>query len=142
MTFHLLNHSLPSKWVNGYKLTVFTTQTHKNRRWQQGSLTGIFCCNYNQVHYLSQEKMMQALYLEIKNLIISTLNLDELSPEDIETEAPLFGDGLGLDSIDALELGLAVKNEYGIVLSAESEEMRQHFFSVATLASFIAAQRA
>lgn len=53
-----------------------------------------------------------------------------------------FGDGLGLDSIDALELGLAVKNEYGVVLSAESEEMRQHFFSVATLASFIAAQRA
>lgn len=52
---------------------------------------------------------MQALYLEIKNLIISTLNLDELTPDDIETDAPLFGDGLGLDSIDALELGLAVK---------------------------------
>ena len=80
---------------------------------------------------------MQALYLEIKNLIISTLNLDELTPDDIETDAPLFGDGLGLDSIDALELGLAVKNEYGVVLSAESEEMRQHFFSVATLASFM-----
>ena len=85
---------------------------------------------------------MQALYLEITNLIISTLNLEELTPDDIDTDAPLFGDGLGLDSIDALELGLAVKNEYGIVLSAESEEMRQHFFSVATLASFIAAQRA
>lgn len=86
---------------------------------------------------------MQALYLEIKNLIISTLNLDDLTPDDIDINAPLlFGDGLGLDSIDALELGLAVKNEYGIVLSAESEEMRQHFFSVATLASFIAAQRA
>lgn len=84
---------------------------------------------------------MQALYLEIKNLIISTLNLDDLTPDDIDINAPLFGDGLGLDSIDALELGLAVKNEYGIVLSAESEEMRQHFFSVATLASFIAAQR-
>ncbi|ELD0417666.1 acyl carrier protein [Escherichia coli] len=85
---------------------------------------------------------MQALYLEIKNLIISTLNLDELTPDDIDINAPLFGDGLGLDSIDALELGLSVKNEYGVVLSAESEEMRQHFFSVATLASFIAAQRA
>lgn len=80
---------------------------------------------------------MQALYLEIKNLIISTLNLDDLTPDDIDINAPLFGDGLGLDSIDALELGLAVKNEYGIVLSAESEEMRQHFFSVATLASFM-----
>ena len=83
---------------------------------------------------------MQALYLEIKNLIISTLNLEELTPEDIETDAPLFGDGL--DSIDALELGLAVKNQYGVVLSAESDEMRQHFYSVATLAAFIHQQRA
>lgn len=85
---------------------------------------------------------MQALYQEIKHLIITTLNLDELSADDIDTEAALFGDGLGLDSIDALELGLAVKNQYGVGLSAESEEMRQHFFSVATLASFIHAQRA
>lgn len=85
---------------------------------------------------------MQALYLEIKKLIINTLNLEELSPDDIETDAALFGDGLGLDSIDALELGLAIKNRYGVVLSAESEEMRQHFYSVATLASFIHTQRA
>ena len=70
---------------------------------------------------------MQALYLEIKNLIINTLNLDELSVDDIETEAALFGDGLGLDSIDALELGLAVKNKYEVEMSAEREEMRQHF---------------
>ena len=60
---------------------------------------------------------MEALYLEIKNLIISTLNLDELSADDIDTDAALFGDGLGLDSIDALELGLAVKKQYGVVLS-------------------------
>lgn len=85
---------------------------------------------------------MQALYSEIKNLIITTLNLDELSAEDIDADAPLFGDGLGLDSIDALELGLAVKTQYGVVLSAESEEMRQHFYSVATLAAFIDSQRA
>lgn len=85
---------------------------------------------------------MQALYLEIKNLIITTLNLDEMSADDIDTDAPLFGDGLGLDSIDALELGLAVKNRYGIVLSSEGEEMRQHFFSVSTLAAYIHAQQA
>ncbi|WP_347291486.1 phosphopantetheine-binding protein [Kluyvera georgiana] len=85
---------------------------------------------------------MQALHLEIKHLIINTLNLDELTVEDIDSEAALFGDGLGLDSIDALELGLAVKNQYGVMLSAESDEMRQHFFSVATLASFIQSQRA
>lgn len=84
---------------------------------------------------------MQALYLELKNLIINTLNLEELSADDIDANAALFGDGLGLDSIDALELGLAVKNRYGVVLSAESDEMRQHFYSVATLAAFIHAQR-
>ena len=84
---------------------------------------------------------MQALYLELKNLIINTLNLEELSTDDIDTDAALFGDSLGLDSIDALELGLAVKNRYGVVLSAESDEMRQHFYSVATLAAFIHAQR-
>lgn len=85
---------------------------------------------------------MQELYSEIKHLIINTLNLDELSVDDIDTDAALFSDGLGLDSIDALELGLAVKNQYGIVLSAENEAMRQHFYSVATLAAFIQSQRA
>ena len=85
---------------------------------------------------------MQELYSEIKHLIINTLNLDELSVDDIDTDAALFGDGLGLDSIDALELGLEVKNQYGIVLSAENEAMRQHFYSVATLAAFIQSQRA
>ncbi|ATF95540.1 phosphopantetheine-binding protein [Cedecea neteri] len=85
---------------------------------------------------------MQTLYFELKNLIIQTLNFEELSANEIDTHAPLFGDGLGLDSIDALELGLAVKDRYGVVLSAESEEMRQHFYSVATLASFISTQRA
>jgi acyl carrier protein len=84
---------------------------------------------------------MDALIPEIKQMIIDTLNLEDLMPEDIDAQAPLFGDGLGLDSIDALELGLAVKNRYGVVLSAESEAMRQHFFSVASLAAFISAQR-
>lgn len=83
---------------------------------------------------------MAELSLEIKQMIIDTLNLEELSVDDIDTDAPLFGDGLGLDSIDALELGLAVKNRYGVILSAESEEMRQHFFSVGTLAAFITLQ--
>ncbi|MDX7987023.1 acyl carrier protein [Xenorhabdus sp. 12] len=85
---------------------------------------------------------MQELHTEIKQLIIDTLNLEELTPADIDTDAPLFGDGLGLDSIDALELGLAVKNRYGIVLSSESEEMRQHFSSIATLAHYIQSQQA
>lgn len=84
---------------------------------------------------------MQALYVEIKQLIIDTLNLEDLTIDDIDTDAFLFGEGLGLDSIDALELGLAIKNHFGVVLSDESEETRQHFKSVATLASFIQATR-
>lgn len=84
---------------------------------------------------------MEELSLELKQMIIDTLNLEETDVDDIDTDAPLFGDGLGLDSIDALELGLAVKNRYGVVLSAESEEMRQHFYSVASLAAFILARR-
>ncbi len=84
---------------------------------------------------------MQELIAEIKQMIIDTLNLEDISCDDIESDAALFGEGLGLDSIDALELGLAVKNRYGVMLSAESEEMRQHFFSVATLAAFISGQR-
>ncbi|PWC20031.1 acyl carrier protein [Brenneria roseae subsp. roseae] len=85
---------------------------------------------------------MESLFIEIKEMIIESLNLEDIDVDDIETDAPLFGEGLGLDSIDALELGLAVKNRYGVVLSAESEEVRQHFFSVATLAAFINTQRA
>ncbi|WP_438861768.1 phosphopantetheine-binding protein [Morganella morganii] len=64
-----------------------------------------------------------------------------MSPDEIETEAPLFGDGLGLDSIDALELGLAIKNQYGVLLSSDSDEVRKHFYSVATLAAYIDSQK-
>ncbi|QLK62296.1 acyl carrier protein [Enterobacteriaceae bacterium Kacie_13] len=84
---------------------------------------------------------MDSLSHEIKELIITTLNLEGMTPDEIETEAPLFGDGLGLDSIDALELGLAFKKQYGVTLSAESQEMRQHFYSVESLAQFISVQR-
>jgi len=81
------------------------------------------------------------LHDDIKQLIIDVLNLEEITPDEIETQAPLFGDGLGLDSIDALELGLAIKNSYGIVLSTESEETKQVFYSVKTLADFITSQQ-
>jgi acyl carrier protein len=84
---------------------------------------------------------MQSLETDIKQLIIDTLNLEEISVDEIESEAALFGnEGLGLDSIDALELGLAVKKRYGVVLSAENETMREHFYSVASLAAFINSQ--
>ena len=86
--------------------------------------------------------MMQALYLEIKNLIITTLNLDELSTDDIDTEAALFGDGLGLDSVDALELGLAIQKTYGIKIDADAKDTRNHFSNVASLAAFVTAKQA
>jgi len=75
----------------------------------------------------------------LKELIIEALNLEDLTPDDIETEAPLFGDGLGLDSIDALELGVAVRRKYGVNLDVDSEEIRDHFASVASLARFVTA---
>lgn len=81
------------------------------------------------------------LHTAIKELIIETLNLEDMTADDIETGAPLFREGLGLDSIDALELGLAVKKTFKVKLSAEDENMRQHFHSVATLADFIVSMR-
>lgn len=83
---------------------------------------------------------MQDLEREIKELIIESLDLEDVSIEEIETESALFGDGLGLDSIDALELGLALKKKYNIVLEANSEESRKHFYSVASLAKFVSSQ--
>nr|WP_237667990.1 phosphopantetheine-binding protein [Vibrio crassostreae] len=63
-----------------------------------------------------------------------------MSIDEIETEAPLFGDGLGLDSIDALELGLAIKKKYNIVIDADDSNTRQHFASVENLANYISSQ--
>ena len=80
---------------------------------------------------------MENLKLEIKQLIIDTLNLEGVSVDDIESDAPLFNEGLGLDSIDALELGLAIKKKFNITLDGESEEMRNNFYSVTTIAKFI-----
>lgn len=74
---------------------------------------------------------------ELKELIIKTLDLEDISPDEIVTHDPLFVEGLGLDSIDALELGVAMQKRYGIELDAESEETREHFFSVASLAALV-----
>jgi acyl carrier protein len=74
---------------------------------------------------------------EVKEMIIDVLQLEDISAADIETDAPLFVEGLGLDSIDALELGVALQKRYGISLSAESEDTRRHFASVRSLASLI-----
>lgn len=69
------------------------------------------------------------------------LQLEDIAPDDIDTDAPLFVEGLGLDSIDALELGVAMQKRYGITLSADSEDTRKHFASVRALAALIESSR-
>lgn len=78
---------------------------------------------------------------DIKALIVTTMALEDVVADDIDTDAPLFNEGLGLDSIDALELGLALQKRYGVTLAADSEETRRHFASVRSLAAFVAAAR-
>lgn len=80
---------------------------------------------------------MQNLELEIKELIISSLSLEDIQPDDIDADAPLFVDGLGLDSIDALELGVALQKRYGVTMSGEATDMRKHFQNVKSLANFV-----
>ena len=76
---------------------------------------------------------------DLKKLTIEVLNLEDMAPDDIESAAPLFGDGLGLDSIDALELGVAIRRKYNVNLDIDSDEIREHFASVSNLARFITA---
>ena len=73
--------------------------------------------------------------------LIDALNLEDLSADDIDSEQPLFVDGLVLDSIDALDLGLALQKRYGVTMSADSEETRRHFRSIRALAAFVASSR-
>ncbi|HVC37865.1 MAG TPA: phosphopantetheine-binding protein [Gammaproteobacteria bacterium] len=84
---------------------------------------------------------MNTLIQELKQLIIASLDLEDIVPADIDAQAPLFGDGLGLDSIDALELGVAIQKRYQIKLDANSAITRQHFYSVENLAKFIQSQQ-
>jgi acyl carrier protein len=78
---------------------------------------------------------------EVKELIVDVLQLEDIKAEEIDSDAPLFVDGLGLDSIDALEIGVALQKRYGITLSAESQETRKHFASVRALAALIETNR-
>lgn len=82
-----------------------------------------------------------ALEHEIAQLIIDTLNLDHLTVADIPAQQPLFGDGLGLDSVDALEIALVLQKQYGIRIDANVKDSRRHFASVASLAGFVRMQR-
>jgi len=80
--------------------------------------------------------MADVLVLELKKLIINTLKLEDVAPEDIEDGAPLFGEGLGLDSIDALELVVALEKTYQVLIP-DSEVGKKVFRSVNALADFV-----
>ena len=73
---------------------------------------------------------MADIELELKRLIIDTLMLEDITPDDINSEAPLFVEGLGLDSIDALELGVALQKKYGVQISDIAEENIHYFSSI------------
>ena len=83
-----------------------------------------------------------ALEEEVAQLVIDTLNLEDLQATDIPPQQPLFGDGLGLDSVDALELGLALQKRYDIRIASDDKDARRHFATVASLAAFVASQKA
>lgn len=85
---------------------------------------------------------MSDLHLEIKQLIIESLGLEDITPNDIDADLTLFGEGLGLDSVDALELGLAIQKRFNVKIDADSKDTRKHFANVASLAAFISTQRA
>ena len=85
---------------------------------------------------------MADLEREIKELIVEALMLDDVTPEGIDSSAPLFVEGLGLDSIDALELAMAIERRYGVKLRADDPNTRSIFASVRSLAAHVQAHRA
>lgn len=84
---------------------------------------------------------MSNLHNELKLMIIEVLDLEDVEVDEIIDDEPLFVEGLGLDSIDALEIGLALQKRYNIKLKSESEETKQHFSSINALAALVAYQR-
>ncbi|HAF28786.1 MAG TPA: acyl carrier protein [Bacteroidales bacterium] len=79
---------------------------------------------------------MEELLLKIKEQVIGVLNLEDIEPADIDTDAPLFGDGLGLDSIDALELIVLLEKQYGIKIE-DPKDGKKIFYSIRTIAEYI-----
>jgi acyl carrier protein len=84
---------------------------------------------------------MDDLELEIKQLIVTVLKLEGLQPASIDSVEPLFVEGLGLDSIDALELGVAIRKKYSLAFDAAKEDLKRHFLNVRNLARFVRSQQ-
>jgi acyl carrier protein len=84
---------------------------------------------------------MNEFQREMAALIIEAVNLEGVAVDDIDPQAPLFGDGLGLDSIDALELALAIAQNYGVQIKSEDQNNQQIFSSLAALSEFVETER-
>ncbi|RQW85775.1 MAG: acyl carrier protein [Geobacter sp.] len=84
--------------------------------------------------------MSEELIVQVKQLIINSLRIEGMNPDDIETDAPLFGEGLGLDSIDALQLVVAMENDFGVIVP-DAETGTIVFQSVRSMAQYIAENR-
>jgi len=84
---------------------------------------------------------MDELKKQIKECIISSLELEDITADDIVDSEPLFGTGLGLDSIDALELGVALKKKFGVKFNSEDSSTRDHFASIDALAEYISSEK-
>ena len=83
-----------------------------------------------------------ALVAELKGLIVESLSLEDVTPDDIQRDAPLFVEGLGLDSIDALEMAMVLEERYGVELDEDPDKNWEIFQSVESIADFVAEHRA
>ena len=107
-------------------------------------MTSVFCARgccraaWGLVNYT--EMTREEIESKLKDVVVSALDLEDLTAADIGTDVPLFGEGLGLDSIDALELGMAVKKAFGVTFSSDPAENRKIFYSVKTLADYVEQQ--
>lgn len=77
------------------------------------------------------------LKAEIKDLIIKSLDLEDITVDDIKDDEPLFNDGLGLDSIDALEIGMALQKKYNLTMGSDKDENSRYFYSINTLTDYV-----
>ncbi|MCL4104146.1 UNVERIFIED_CONTAM: hypothetical protein GTU68_035008 [Idotea baltica] len=134
--------------ASGTSLVVFPEGTRSERgvpgRFQRGAAYVLLDAKCPLVLATIEPKPLMLgndLQEKIKVLIISSLELEDIAPSDIIADDPLFDEGLGLDSIDALELGMALQTEFGVSIDAEDESTREHFRSVTNLAKFVATQQ-
>jgi acyl carrier protein len=85
--------------------------------------------------------MINTLQEELKDLIIEALVLEDITPAQIDSSEPLFVEGLGLDSIDALEIAMVLEQKYGVTMNEEDEKVREYFASIESLAKFVSENR-